>query len=226
MKLAPLKNYRGPDYPTREILDQHPELLRVLPRRWRNSPVVLGTLAGLLALMEQSEVRAADKSALHVAPIFEHGSGQGAFGCVAESVRSLFERGFRHLIFSLNYAAGWTPRDLARLERQYEKIAAWYEAETLKESKFQPVRGQDRLSRPPRKLRAGTLRARAKALQRLLSSRLPRGRFSPTRLIRSRFALPKPLFCLVTRVRICRANSDNSEEGVFEIFRGSALSRC
>ena len=44
MKLAPLKNYRGPDYPTREILDQHPELLRVLPRRWRNSPVVLLSL--------------------------------------------------------------------------------------------------------------------------------------------------------------------------------------
>ncbi|MEI8311788.1 MAG: radical SAM protein [Verrucomicrobiota bacterium] len=54
----------------------------------------------------------------------------------AESVRALFERGFRYLIFSLNYAAGWTPRDLSRLERQYEKIAAWYEAETLKESKF------------------------------------------------------------------------------------------
>ena len=54
----------------------------------------------------------------------------------AESVRFLFERGFRYLIFSLNYAAPWDERDIARLARQYEKIAAWYEAETLKESKF------------------------------------------------------------------------------------------
>jgi len=85
MKLSPLKNYRQPDYPTQEILAQHPELLRALPRRWQNSPVVLGTLAGLLALMEQSTAKAADKSTLHVAPIFEHGKGQGAFGCVAVS---------------------------------------------------------------------------------------------------------------------------------------------
>lgn len=85
MKLSPLNNYRVPDYPTREILQQHPELLRVLPRRWQHSPVVVGTLAGLLAIMEQSTLQAADKSPLQVAPIFEHGSGRGAFGCVAVS---------------------------------------------------------------------------------------------------------------------------------------------
>ena len=54
----------------------------------------------------------------------------------AESVRSLFERGFRYLIFSLNYAASWDKRDMARLAAEYEKIAVWYEAETLRESKF------------------------------------------------------------------------------------------
>ena len=57
----------------------------MLPRRWQNNPVVLGTLAGLLALMEQQAVQGADKPVLHVAPIFEHGSGRGAFGCVAVS---------------------------------------------------------------------------------------------------------------------------------------------
>jgi len=85
MKLSPVRKYRGANYPTREILNQHPELLRVLPRRWQNSPVVLGTLAGLLAMMEQSPLQAAETNSLHVAPIFEHGSGQGAFGCVAVS---------------------------------------------------------------------------------------------------------------------------------------------
>ena len=54
----------------------------------------------------------------------------------AESVRFLNRLGFRYLIFSLNYAAAWTGRDMDRLATQYEKIAAWYEAETLKESKF------------------------------------------------------------------------------------------
>lgn len=83
MKLSPLKDYRGPEYPTQEILKAHPELLRVLPRRWHNNPLVLGTLVGLLALMEQSTAKADDKPTLRVAPIFEHGEGQGAFGCVA-----------------------------------------------------------------------------------------------------------------------------------------------
>lgn len=54
----------------------------------------------------------------------------------AESVRFLHDLGFRYLIFSLNYAAAWTRRDMDRLTAQYEKIAAWYESETLKESKF------------------------------------------------------------------------------------------
>jgi len=54
----------------------------------------------------------------------------------AQSVRHLFERGFRYLIFSLNYAATWDERDLKRLAGQYEQLARWYEAETLRESKF------------------------------------------------------------------------------------------
>lgn len=80
MKLAPLKHYRRVEYPTQEILNQHPELLRVLPRRWHSNPVVLGTLAGLLALMEQSIAMAQDKQSLRVAPIFVHGEGRAAIG--------------------------------------------------------------------------------------------------------------------------------------------------
>ena len=82
MNLTPLKVYRAPDYPTQEILCQRPELLRTLPRRWHNNRLVLGTLAGILALMEQSNAKAEDQPALRVAPVFEHGKGQGAYGCV------------------------------------------------------------------------------------------------------------------------------------------------
>jgi hypothetical protein len=85
MKLAPVKNYSQPKFPTREILNRHPELLRVLPRRWRTSPVVLGTLAGLLSLLEQSTAKASDGPDFHVAPIFEHGVGSGAFGGIGMS---------------------------------------------------------------------------------------------------------------------------------------------
>ena len=64
MKLSPLKDYRAPDYPTQEILTQYPKLLRTVPRRWHNSPLVLGTLAGLLTLMEQSPAGAEEKPPL------------------------------------------------------------------------------------------------------------------------------------------------------------------
>ena len=85
MKLTALKDYRGPAYPTQDILRLHPELLRVIPRRWHNNAVVLGTLAGLLAVLEQSAAQGDDKATLHCAPIFVHGTGVGAFGCVAVS---------------------------------------------------------------------------------------------------------------------------------------------
>ncbi|XHR29922.1 MAG: hypothetical protein ACFUZC_05075 [Chthoniobacteraceae bacterium] len=80
MKLTPIKSYRDPAYPTNAILTQHPEFLRVLPRRWHNNALVLGSLAGIIALMEQSPALAEDKPAQRVAPIFVHGEGRAAFG--------------------------------------------------------------------------------------------------------------------------------------------------
>jgi len=35
MSIEPVKSYRAPNYPTRTILDTHPELLRLLPKRWQ-----------------------------------------------------------------------------------------------------------------------------------------------------------------------------------------------
>ena len=54
----------------------------------------------------------------------------------AESVRFLFSRGFRYLIWSLNYGRAWTPRHLAILQRQYAELANWYENQTEREEKF------------------------------------------------------------------------------------------
>lgn len=85
MKLSPVRSFREPRYPTAAILSLHPELLRVIPRRWHGRTVVLGALAGVLALMEQSTAKAGDNAALEVAPVFLHGNGTGAYGCVAVS---------------------------------------------------------------------------------------------------------------------------------------------
>lgn len=54
----------------------------------------------------------------------------------ARSVDFLFQRGFRYLICSLNYAGNWDEDSFAKLKRQYKLLAKWYEQHTLKEDKF------------------------------------------------------------------------------------------
>jgi len=54
----------------------------------------------------------------------------------ARSVEYLFNRGFRYLICSLNYAGNWTEEDLKELENQYVLLANFYLEKTLAEEKF------------------------------------------------------------------------------------------
>ena len=54
----------------------------------------------------------------------------------AESVKFLFDKGFRYLICSLDYGADWDEEDMAELKRQYQALADWYYRETLNEEKF------------------------------------------------------------------------------------------
>ncbi|MDO8586679.1 MAG: radical SAM protein, partial [Armatimonadota bacterium] len=54
----------------------------------------------------------------------------------ADSVRCLYERGFKYLICSLDYSGKWEKTHLSELRRQYKALAAWYYQETLKEEKF------------------------------------------------------------------------------------------
>ena len=42
--VSPVNHYSEPDYPTCEFLEAHPELLRILPKRWRTKPLVLTAL--------------------------------------------------------------------------------------------------------------------------------------------------------------------------------------
>ena len=54
----------------------------------------------------------------------------------AQSVAWLFDRGFRYLICSLNYAGAWQEPDMEELRRQYEAIAEWYSQKIIAEAKF------------------------------------------------------------------------------------------
>ncbi|MHB0998916.1 MAG: hypothetical protein ACYC27_06690 [Armatimonadota bacterium] len=85
MKIIPVKKYVIPDFPTHDILDEHPELLRLVPERWQRNPIVLSALAGLcLLVLSSKELSAApSKAAPRIAPIFQHGEGSGSFGCMA-----------------------------------------------------------------------------------------------------------------------------------------------
>jgi len=86
MEISPLKRYPAPNFPSREILDDHPELLRRLPNRWRQSAVVGAALVaacGIVAARWQTAPAQAAEPVSKVAPIFQHGDGHGGFGCVA-----------------------------------------------------------------------------------------------------------------------------------------------
>ncbi|HEY3378763.1 MAG TPA: hypothetical protein VGL77_14845 [Armatimonadota bacterium] len=88
MQLKPKKQYHAPAYATRAILDAHPELLRLVPKRWQTNTLVLTAVAaaGLIVSTRWSGAESKQPAEpSHVAPLFEHGDGHAAFGCMAVS---------------------------------------------------------------------------------------------------------------------------------------------
>jgi hypothetical protein len=86
MRMKPVRYYAPPAYPTRDYLVEHPELLRLVPERWRHNRIVLAVLsAAAFMLTSCKEMAEAEPGGTpsHVAPIFVHGAGRGSFGCVA-----------------------------------------------------------------------------------------------------------------------------------------------
>ncbi len=87
MKARPVKHYRKPGYPTRLQVISDPDLLRRnLPPGWRSIPGMAGSIALFLAansVVQGAEKKtAATEKAAIVAPIFDHGEGRGATGCI------------------------------------------------------------------------------------------------------------------------------------------------
>jgi hypothetical protein len=97
MKSKPVRKYTQPKYPTRLEIAVRPALLqRHQPPAWRKWPELTGA-AGLFLLADTARLPAADSSpkgsqaltqtnaVAIVAPIFEHGEGRGADGCIVMS---------------------------------------------------------------------------------------------------------------------------------------------
>ena len=86
MEISPVKRYGEPKYPTNRILEEHPELLRLIPKRWQGDKVLIAALTGVCVLMTSSRALSASKPptpSSRVAPIFQHGGGVGSYGCIA-----------------------------------------------------------------------------------------------------------------------------------------------
>ena len=51
MKIQPICRYKAPRFPTQYVLNTHPELLRLVPARWKSNPVVLSALGAVSAML-------------------------------------------------------------------------------------------------------------------------------------------------------------------------------
>ena len=87
MDVKPVKRYRVPAYPTRlEVLADPDVLEQNVPHNWHRNVLTATTLGVFLAAnsctcADDSRKPSNPKAAV-VAPIFEHGGGRGATGCV------------------------------------------------------------------------------------------------------------------------------------------------
>ncbi len=87
--LQPVRRYRTPSYPTRlQILDRPQLLEKHLPRSWLGNSD-LGTMLGVFltasTLYAAGEPAPENQTVGVVAPIFVHGEGRGATGCIVVS---------------------------------------------------------------------------------------------------------------------------------------------
>jgi hypothetical protein len=106
MEVRPVRSSKKPIYPAIEIFENNPRILmESIPSRWLNNGVVAGALASfilggcsssridsvgtaqfgpvsLLASCSRPDGQHANQESVKVAPVFVHGDGSGAEGCV------------------------------------------------------------------------------------------------------------------------------------------------
>ena len=88
MNARPVTRYRNPHYPTRlEVLNDHTLLEKHLPPAWKSCAEMAGVVTLFLAAnncagFSQDHMKGTTGKPAVVAPIFVHGEGRGAVGCV------------------------------------------------------------------------------------------------------------------------------------------------
>ena len=108
MEIKPIKQVKQPNYPTFEYYVEHPELLyRNIPESWLKNKYVAASLGAFILLgspksklvaqtanieivdrinsEEKPQNAAEQQDSIKVAPIFVHGDGSGATGCIVMS---------------------------------------------------------------------------------------------------------------------------------------------
>jgi hypothetical protein len=108
MKIKPVKNSQKPNYPTIELYVNHPDLLtKNVPENWLKNTYVASSLAAFVLLGspnnklfatnvntefvnqinpdKKENIKEELKDSIKIAPIFAHGDGSGATGCVVMS---------------------------------------------------------------------------------------------------------------------------------------------
>ena len=99
LKVVSLTRYEDPNYPTHGILDEHPELLQLVPKRWRGNAAVIGALTALCLISSGCRNGSGEATVSRVAPVFQHGTGRAGYGCVAVAAPVfLSEDEARHVI--------------------------------------------------------------------------------------------------------------------------------
>ena len=94
ISVMPVKKYNAPKYPTQTETARTPELLRKLPSNWEKNVTIVAAV-GMLSAMTLTSCGIFDpknntgtgynpdsENYLNVAPIFYHGEGTGAVGCM------------------------------------------------------------------------------------------------------------------------------------------------
>lgn len=105
MKIKPVTHYKIPHYPTKTDTENNPQLLKIIPSRWEKNFYAFTAFGMTLALSacssyheeetgteqeereyQESSTEVSQKKSLNTkntAPVFLHGTGSGAYGCVS-----------------------------------------------------------------------------------------------------------------------------------------------
>lgn len=89
VNIVPLKQYKEPKYPTKEVVMRNSDILKTLPQRWKGNFYVGAAFSTLILFSltacakSGSGGTSGNEGEGTTTAIFQHGDGRGSFGCVS-----------------------------------------------------------------------------------------------------------------------------------------------